>query len=83
MRSAGRHRVVRHLATELELSETQLDGWLAMPHFGASWALVSAASPVLARQLVPRSELSHQMQLAGEILGSLAGSHVPIQRTAR
>jgi GT2 family glycosyltransferase len=83
MRSAGRHRVVRHLATELELSETQIDGWLALPYFGASWALVSAASPVLARHLVPRSELSHQMQLAAEILGSLAGSHVPIHRAAR
>jgi len=83
MRSAGRHRVVSHLATELELTESQIEGWLALPYFGASWALVSAASPVLVRHPVPRSELAHQTQLAQEIVSSLAGSHVPIHRAAR
>jgi hypothetical protein len=77
-----RPRILRHLAGELALSEAQLEGWLALPYFGAAWALVEGVSPILVRRPVARAELAEQMQIADEILASLLHASAPLDRNA-
>ncbi len=69
-----RTEVLEHLAGELALAGDQLEGWMALPYFGASWALVEAASPSLRRVTVKRADVVSQTRAAEEILAQLAES---------
>ncbi len=66
----GRH--LDHLVRLLELPYVQLEGWLALPYFGAAWALAEAASPNLRHELVPRSNVERESSEARAFLASLA-----------
>ena len=74
-----RAALLRHLAGRLCLSVSQLEGWLMLPHFGAAWALVEAASPTLQRRLVPRTELLAQSEAARVVLASLVGARLEME----
>lgn len=77
----GRRGTVRHLSMQLGLSEEQLEGWLALPYFGAAWAQVEAASPVLVQRVVARRELDIQMSVAREVLARLERPATPTRQT--
>ena len=70
----GRASLLDHLARELLLPQSQLEGWMALPSFGAAWALAEQTSPTLERQPVARVDLGGQMRVAEGILASLAGA---------
>ncbi len=72
----GRESLLDHLARELQLPQSQLEGWMALPAFGAAWALAEQASPALERWPVARVDLAAQMRVAEGILASLAGATV-------
>jgi len=71
---ASRPTLLRHLATELLISADRLEGWLTLPHFGAAWALMEAASPALVRRAVSRRDVEAQTRLADGVLTTLVGS---------
>ena len=65
-----------NLARQLGLPEKQLEGWLALPYFGAAWALAEAASPKLKRELVPRASVERESAGARSFLASLAATNL-------
>jgi GT2 family glycosyltransferase len=77
----GRGEIVRHLSEELEIATDRLEGWLALPYFGAAWALAESSSPVLLRRPVLRADLAAYARMADEILSSLAGDGVEAGRS--
>ena len=78
-----RRDLVAQLAADLTLAADQLDGWLALPHFGAVWALVEAASPALVKRAVKRAELGVQSAVAWEVLSSLEPGPIAIPSRPR
>ena len=74
----GRSSLLGHLARDLQLPQSQLEGWMALPAFGAAWAVAERASPTLERRPVARVDLSAQIRVAEGILASLVGATVRI-----
>ncbi len=64
------------LASQLALPGKQLEGWLALPYFGAAWALAEAASPKLKRELVPRETVEKESAVARGFLANLAAANL-------
>ncbi len=75
-RVACRADIVQHLAAELDVPPDRLEGWLALPHFGAAWALVEAGSAALAHRPIPPANLPDHVRMADAMLASLADSTV-------
>ena len=74
----GRDSLLDHLARELRVPKSQLEGWMALPAFGAAWALAEQTSSRLERRPVARVDLGAQMRVAEGILASLTGAAVRI-----
>ena len=70
-RDAGREDLTAELAAQLELPRRRVQGWLALPHFGAAWALAEGASPRLQSREVLRASLASETTQAQEILFQL------------
>ena len=74
--TADRYDHLVHLAKQLSLPRAQLEGWLALPYFGAAWSLAEAASPALVHALVPRADIANESAAARSFLASLAASNL-------
>ena len=70
-RPGARAGLAAPLAGHLGVGIERLTGWLALPHFGAAWALAEAGSPALARQPVRRADVQTQLQAVEGILRQL------------
>ncbi len=66
-----RREYLAHLSEQLDVPVARLEGWLALPYFGAAWAIAEAASPTMAHQLVPRADVLAESAAAGRFLGRL------------
>ena len=71
-----RGQQLANLARQLGLPTKQLEGWLALPYFGAAWALAEAASPRLKRELVPRANVETESAGVRSFLASLAAANL-------
>ena len=69
--TTSRHGYLVHLCEQLALPYAQLEGWLALPHFGKAWALAQAASPALTHQIVPRADVEEEAAAARKFLTRL------------
>ena len=73
-RPAARARITASLAGQLSLPANQIEGWLALPYFGAAWAKVEASSLALVKRPVARTDVHTQLRAAQDILRQLEAS---------
>ncbi|MCB8883656.1 glycosyltransferase family 2 protein [Acidisoma cellulosilytica] len=68
----------RSLASALRLPVSQIQAFMLSPWFGAAWAEIEAASPVLRRKPIAMASLPHAIREAAPILHLLRHSDRPI-----
>jgi GT2 family glycosyltransferase len=70
------------LARRLGVSAARMDACVQARFFGAGWDTLEAASPVLARRLVPRAEVGNEVAMAQAVLRRLGGDGSHADATA-